>query len=95
MRTAPVTALEKNTASTRAVSAAVGLTFFILIFLAEALPAAAAPGSRNTNVTVESSEKDIFSSVNSHKTDRFGFAIDDSTSLGINEDGDPNLNVAF
>lgn len=66
------------------------------LFLATPLQAA---GPSSVNMTVESEdlgEEDFNSRLGVHADeDKFGIPVNSSTSLGFNEDGDPNLSMRY
>ena len=70
----------------------------IAIVLASALTGVVSvqAGSRNTDVRIESAPLDVLldRQINVPE-DRFAIPLDDSKELGLNENGDPNLNVRF
>lgn len=52
---------------------------------------------RNTNITIEGTDFDDLFLDQKIITpqDKFAIPVDESTAIGINEDGDPNLNMRF
>jgi hypothetical protein len=52
---------------------------------------------RNTDIKVESSDFDgaLLDQKLSSPKEKFGVVVDESTDIGINEDGDPNLSMRF
>ena len=59
--------------------------------------AAELPLTRNTDIKVESGDFDeiyLDEKLNPPE-EKFGLSVDESTAIGINEDGDPNMNMRF
>lgn len=55
-----------------------------------------AEAARNTDVQVESSALGVLLDRQVNKPEeRFGIPLDESKEIGLNENGDPNLNVRF
>lgn len=55
----------------------------------------AAAFARGTDVKVESKDIDLLINEKSEAEEKFGIPIDEETSLGFNEDGDPALSRRF
>lgn len=51
--------------------------------------------ARGTDVKIESNNLDLVLNQEREPVDRFGIPIDESTTLGFNEDGDPALRRNF
>lgn len=70
---------------------------FVLAIVSAGLFAALAgiAHARGTDVKVESTELDLLINQKPEAKDRFGIPIDEATTLGFNEDGDPALKRNF
>ena len=79
--------------------AAIAVLASLLCLSAQAGGGSTIPSTtRNTDVRVETEGLDENSWLNkklNQPQERFGIAVDESTSLEVNEDGDPNLNMRF
>jgi hypothetical protein len=68
------------------------LAFVLPLLLISAAAWAKASG---TNIVVESSASDLFREVQREEEESFGWQMDPSTRLGINDDGDPYVGARF
>ncbi len=86
--------LKKRSPKLGAVVALVTLSLPVSLALADTRPVESGPGP---NVRVESGDVDELwaNHVTSGKKEPFGLPVDEKTSVGINEDGDPSLNMRF